>query len=242
VVKNLYYDGVGRLVAEDNPYLANQTGTLTLPVAGTPQTNYAYDALDRVILVKNPDGTNKTTVFMKENITDYDENGNRHKYGIDALGRIVAVHEFNNDPHTGASEEEYITTYEYDGNDNLIQITDHVGNTFNFTYDSLSRKVRMEDPDMGLWAYDYDARGNLISQNDSRGAFITLSYDALNRVTRKNSSDVNLTFAYDAQYQGTLSNVTSLNQTRRFVYDERMRPIGVVKELLGEQFSLSFLR
>ena len=94
--------------------------------------------------------------------------------------------------------ETYETTYDYDTNDNLIKITDDLGNEFEFEYDSLNRKILMDDPDLGRWNYSYDTNGNLVSQTDARNKTITLSYDALNRITVKNSSDVNISFFYEA--------------------------------------------
>jgi|GEM_PF-1699055 len=238
IVKNIYYDGSGRPIAEDNPYVT--TSPLVFP-SGVGVTNYTYDALNRIVIVVNPDGKNKTTIFLKGNITDFDENGHKHNYVVDALGRIVSVHEYNRDPAIGDGVEEYVTTYSYDGNDNLVMITDAVGNRFNFTYDSLGRKIRMEDPDMGVWTYSYDTRGNLMLQNDSRGQTIRLVYDALNRVIAKNSTDVNITFSYDSQYRGTLSNLTMTGVIARFLYDDRLRLTGGTLTVNGIDYATSYL-
>ena len=40
------------------------------------------------------------------------------------------------------------------------------------TYDTLSRKIAMHDPDLGDWTYAYDANGNLIQQTDANGQVI----------------------------------------------------------------------
>ena len=85
---------------------------------------------------------------------------------------IVTVYEFLNDPFTLRSEN-YTTSYEYDDNDNLIRIIDELGNVFQFGYDSLSRKVSMSDPDLGVWLYKYDQNGNLISQSGGGGNLVT---------------------------------------------------------------------
>ena len=58
-------------------------------------------------------------------------------------------------------------------NGNLIKITDTSGNVFQFGYDSLSRKVSMSDPDLGVWLYGYDQNGNLISQSGGGGNLVT---------------------------------------------------------------------
>jgi YD repeat-containing protein len=239
-VKNLYYDAAGRLVAEDNPYLAPQAIGLTAPLGG-PQTNYTYDPLDRVIVVRNPDGTNKTTTFDRANITDSDENGHKHTYTTDALGRITTVYEENTDPLLGNITDTYATRYSYDANDNLVTITDNAGNVFGFAYDSLSHKRGMNDPDMGTWHYEYDNRGNLVGQTDARGEHITLTYDALNRILVKTASNTSETFAYDTQYQGTLANITMGDITIAYTYDERLRPTVITQTIDGTPFTTSYV-
>jgi len=73
----------------------------------------------------------------------------------------------------------------------MLTITDHEGNTTTNTYDTLGRKISMDDPDMGYWEYEYDANGNLISQTDERadpgpGTMVTTAiyneYDEMRRV------------------------------------------------------------
>jgi len=73
------------------------------------------------------------------------------------------------------------TTYQYDTLGNLTRVIDGNGNQTNMTYDTLSRKKTMTDPDMGYWRYQYDANGNRTSQADSKSQTITLQYDQLNR-------------------------------------------------------------
>src|SRR5205807_766864 len=52
-------------------------------------------------------------------------------------------------------------------------------------YDSLGRKLRMTDPDMGTWTYSYDPLGNLASQTDAKNQTTTFAYDAIGRLMRK---------------------------------------------------------
>ena len=98
--------------------------------------------------------------------------------------------------NSGAS---YFTGYEYDVLNNLTQTTDHHLNVTTITYDSLSRKTGMVDPDMGNWSYDYDANDNLITQRDAKGQVISFTYDALNRVTLKDlpGGEEDVTYLYD---------------------------------------------
>ncbi len=238
VVKNIFYDGLGRVKAEENPYFANTSSAIS-NLTDAANTTYSYDALDRVIGVRNPDGTTKNITYSRWNITDFDENGNRIQYMLDGFGQISNVTEHYNDPFIFINES-YVTSYRYDTNGNLVKITDTLGNQFKFGYDSLNRKISMDDPDLGHWDYRYDQNGNLIRQNDSRNKPITLTYDALNRVIIKNSSDVNITFGYDQQYQGTLSNISMRTVNMTYKYDQRLRTTKETKIINGLTFETKF--
>ncbi|MEM8862205.1 MAG: hypothetical protein AAGD96_28120, partial [Chloroflexota bacterium] len=97
-------------------------------------------------------------------------------------GQMVKVLEFTGtDPYQLYAE----TQYEYDDLDNLIKVTDDVGNVTDIAYDALSRKASMDDPDMGFWEYGYDGLGNLKQQKDANGNRVCFWYDDLNRVTDK---------------------------------------------------------
>lgn len=238
VVKNLYYDGLGRVIREDNPYFA-PSDTYSEP-AGSGSTNYTYDSLGRVIFVRNADGTNVAVTFNRTKITDYDANGNEHEYIIDGFGQITKVREFNNDPILGHYVEPYNTTYQYDTAGNLVLITDALGNTFEFIFDSLGRKTRMNDPDLGIWTYEYDSADNIIRQTDSRNIATTIIYDALNRPNMKNTDNETTFFSYDLEKQGTLSNYTFIghnkNYSYSFFYDDRLRPVHFMWNRDGSLF------
>jgi len=246
IVKNLFYDSKFRPSAEQNSYFANYTSGLSAVSNSANYSYYNYDALDRIVKVVNPDGTFKQTVFEQRNITDYDENNNKHMYVLDGLGRIIKVYEYNT-PLINVNET-YATSYAYDGNDNLIKIVDNEGHTFRFFYDSLGRKIGMIDPDMGSWTYSYDLNGNLIKQIDSRGQYITLTYDSLSRITTKNSPDLNISFYYDKDYYGTLSQIVTHDNYVNYLvanddnyidysYDKRMRVLSEVQSIFANHNS-----
>lgn len=172
VVKNLFYDGLFRVNSEQNPYFDTFSTILANKSNTTNTTKYNYDALGRVNSVVNPDGTTKNTTYNKWEINDYDENGNRHTYLLDAYDRIIAVTEYNTDFYL-LDNETYNTTYSYNGADELVGIRDTYGNEFNFTYDSLGRKIKLVDLDLGTWVYRYDLAGNLISQVGGGGNLVS---------------------------------------------------------------------
>ncbi len=199
IVKNFFYDGLGRIVSEQNPYFDGfSTGLSTLP-ATINSTNYTFDALSRVNKILNPDSTTKTINFNHQTITAYDESNHRKAYVTDAHVRITNVFEYNNDPVLGWNFESdtYNTSYEYDTADNLVKITDTLGNVFTFTYDSLGRRIALSDPDLGNWTYTYDLAGNLIRQKQQGGGNLITGdgyyreYDALNQLIRiRNGSTI----------------------------------------------------
>ena len=97
---------------------------------------------------------------------------NKHTYVLDAYDRIKAVTEYLTDFYIGDNLT-FNTTYSYNGADELTGIRDTYGNNFNFSYDSLGRKIKLQDPDLGTWTYTYDLNGNLISQVGGGGNLVT---------------------------------------------------------------------
>jgi len=243
IVKNIFYDFGFRVNQEQNPYFADTEDGLTNVSDTANYTQYSYDVMDRVIQVTNPDGTQKNVTFNHYNITDYDENGNKQMYTLDAHGRIVNVYEYNT--NDVGRDETYITDYEYGANNNLIKIIDHEDNEFQFSYDSLGRKVGMNDPDLGEWSYSYDTNGNLKTQTDARGEVISLDYDSLGRVTTKtyddNNTEFNITFSYDGDYYGTLTNLSRADAVYSFEYDDRLRVIEETKIINGSSLDSGFI-
>ncbi len=198
IVKNLFYDGLGRVSAESNPYFTTFSTGLTT-TQNSNFINYTYDSLSRVTNVTNPDGNSSKIVFNRWNITAYDENNHRKMYVTDAYGRIVNVLEYNNDPvlKQNFETDAYITVYQYDTSDNLVKITDALGNQFAFVYDSLGRRIELRDPDLGNWSYIYDVAGNLIRQVQVGGGNLVTGdgyyreYNELNQLTKiRNGSTV----------------------------------------------------
>ena len=104
-------------------------------------------------------------------------------YYYDAFGRLIQVDEL--DESNNPDNPYATTTYSYDTLGNLEEVVDAKNNVTEMTYDWLSRKKTMTDPDMGNWTYTYDANGNLETQTDAKEQTITFSYDELNRLTGK---------------------------------------------------------
>ncbi|WP_406656961.1 DUF2341 domain-containing protein [Methanolobus sp. ZRKC2] len=115
-------------------------------------------------------------------------------------------------------------TYTISDNNINNNTNNHTNNHIYFTYDSIGRKISMTDLDMGHWTYEYDLNGNLINQTDARGVSTILTYDDLNRVTAIDyPNDEDVSFTYDLEFNGTLSQVTRGNVSSAYDYDLRYR-------------------
>ena len=57
---------------------------------------------------------------------------------------------------------------------------------------------------------------------------LNMSYDSLNRILNKSSATENITYTYDDEYYGTLTNVTIDEDSYEYEYDDRLR---VTKEI-----------
>jgi len=226
------FDNLGRVWRKYNP----RFNTDSTPY---PYTEFAYDGLSRVIETAIPDDddpsgfTYISTTYqgLKKVVTN--QRGYSTAYTYDVYQRMRKVE----DPYSTFTE------YDYDTLGNLTQVRaakDASGNnllgasiTTTMTYDSLSKKRTMNDPDMGSWQYYYDKSGNLLLQIDAKNQAIAFDYDGLNRVTHKNycitytlnppnpftctSIDHSIDFEYDTLSKGML---TSISDAQNGTYDQ----------------------
>ncbi len=161
-----------------------------------------------------------------------------HKKGSlkDVYGNIIEVTEFT----LGGV---YKTAYEYDIQNNLTKLTDSKGNVSQIWYDSIGRKLKMSDPDMGIWTYEYDTLGNLTKQTDAKNQVLEFTYDSLNRLTTKVANGQTLvTYLYDdttkQNYIGRLSKVTDQSGSTEFYYDKFGREIKSTKIVSGTPYTV----
>jgi RHS repeat-associated protein len=217
-VVNTFYDARGQVVEQSAPYAVVDTATNGLsyyqaPDRNKPSTKTTYDALGRVVRTTNPDGTYTTQSYyvarnandgdfragrVSSNITD--ANNHVKRYSYDGRGQLRIVTEF-------VPGSEYRTRYTYDTLGNLTQVRDALGNTTVITYNTLSQKTAMIDPDMGAWKYEYDAAGNLITQTDALNNALWFKYDPLNRLIEKRQSNSSGALLARYTYGSTAPNI-----------------------------------
>lgn len=202
------YDVRGNVTKRYAPFSGSTTTFRPTPPTGTGVTGYTYDPLNRVTRVDNPDGSFRTmdysiawqTTTKDECYTATTCPGSRAVEIRDAFGRVV-----EKQLYTGTASGDTFdsrTGYVYDALGRLT-ITKQGATATTWqtaspdtqiitTYDSLGRKIQLQDPDTGpssgpgIWEYGYDLAGNLIFQDDPRtGQREEFCYDWLNRVTGK---------------------------------------------------------
>ncbi|MBN1189186.1 MAG: hypothetical protein JXA46_05480 [Dehalococcoidales bacterium] len=216
------YDSRGLVEREYLPFSYNGTPTsYQSPDAGVKYTSYGYDGLGRVLTQTAPDEmevSHDFSVAWREVITD--ASGNTTRYYYDAFQRLKTVEEMSNPSTVYATTE-----YTYDVLGNLIEVEDDHGNITSMTYDRLSRKTGMTDPDMGTWFYGYDDNGNLTTQTDAKDQTITMVYDGMNRLTNKNypagsgMTDVVYIFDQGTNGNGQRTGMTDASGNTTYEYD-----------------------
>ncbi|GBC60970.1 RHS repeat-associated core domain-containing pro tein [Desulfonema ishimotonii] len=138
-------------------------------------TAYAYDELNRLRTVTEPDGMSETaytydTVGNRKTVTC--PNGTETEYFYDDLNRLEGM-------ENRKADGTLISSYEYDLGDagNRLSVTENTGRVVNYDYDDLYRLVGEEilDPTSGneTVSYTYDDFGNRLSKTDATG---TTSY------------------------------------------------------------------
>ncbi|MBI2108215.1 hypothetical protein HYT54_03750, partial [Candidatus Woesearchaeota archaeon] len=231
IANDIYYDNVGRLSHESNPYYAGSS-VYSEPNGAIAKRTYSYDTLDRQTKIRNTDGTEVNIAYDHWTTNADDENSNRKDSAKDAYGNIITIKEYNND-------ETYATGYSYDAASNLIEIADNQGNKIRYSYDTLGRKTRLEDPDLGIWQYEYDANGNLIRQADSKGNSIALEYDGLGRIKRKIAGSSIITYTYDDPI-GVLTSIQTPDIAKGYRYDQRLRVVEEESVIDGISFKTAY--
>ncbi|NIP26398.1 MAG: hypothetical protein GWN55_16185 [Phycisphaerae bacterium] len=219
--------------------------------------SYEYDVRDRVIKTVNPDQTYSSIVYEPLAQHIYDECDNDpcsaayntpKSLHYDGRERLVQVVERN-------GVDEYLTSYTWTTLGDLARITDAHNNFKILNYDSLRRKIFVNDPDRGKMVYQYDDIGNLIHTIDAKNQIIEYTYDFAERLKTTNYLDqsgdandpVDVIYKYDLPSEnvdfgdgttgtaaftaGRLASVADLSGQEHISYDTRGNSKWVVKRI-----------
>lgn len=228
-----------------------------VPDPSQPYTSYEYDVMDRITKTINPDQTYSRIVYEPLAQYIYDEcdndpsnasNNTPKSLYYDGRNRLVRVLE-------RSGSEEYLTSYTWTTLGDLARTTDAHNNVKTFNYDSLRRKILLNDPDRGSMSYQYDDVGNVIRTVDAKNQPIEYTYDFAERLKTENYLDqsgdandpIDVTYDYDLPSEnvdfgdgttgtatftsGRLASVTDLSGTAHMSYDSRGNSRWTVKRI-----------
>lgn len=246
-------------------YAYDERGNLKSATNAHGTVSLQYDALDRLTRVEYANGRwlqyDYNAGSQLVSLTDHA--GNATQYAYDELGRLSELTDTSDDlivryayDSTGRMLREdrgngTYTTYAYDAAGRLLHLVHHapddsINSRFDYTYDTLGRRVAMETLD-GEWTYGYDALGQLTSAEfaSTNPAIpdqgLEYFYDAAGNRTRTIENGVvtlygvnnrnqyttvgDAVYTYDAD--GNLTRIEDGGDVTTYEYDDESRLIGV---------------
>jgi len=261
------YDAAGRPTRLFAPYVAAQGNAFPNPAgSGIAFTATSYllnggsvpDPLGRPHQVTPPDGHPTTTYHEGRQTRTLNPAGGEIVVLRDHLGREIKRTLKDN----GVAEMWFDYTVDGLGRAIATQTSGDPATNVTVVYDTLGRKIQVDDPDSGLWSYGYDAGGNLIYQDDPKaGQHVEFAYDEHNRIQRRCilSQDgyesgiqpcdygpgFESSYTYDSTGSGNfglgqVALVADLSGSETFAYDDRGRVIVNSKTIQGVTAEMTF--
>lgn len=187
-------------------------------------TFYAYDAVDNITAVTRCNSPVVANGCPVSQVTHYQ---------YDDLNRLVTQVENVVDGAGQTAATNVTTTYTYDLVDNLLSVTDALGNQMHYDYDDLDRLIRQEDAADQVTRYQYDSMGNLARLTNPRGYETIFTYEGANRLqTMRDAQGNTWTYAYDGN--GNLAAVTDpLGVVTHYDYDPLDRASSVTENFVA---------
>jgi YD repeat-containing protein len=203
------YDDRGLLLSETLPHY-----TETSPLYRT----FTWDPLGRPSAVVDADGeTRRTSIYDPWQVANEAYFGTespanrqeRTERSFDAYGRLAAVTNYEDAENLS---DALMVTAHYDLLHQLVRVDDPIQNSAacpestycptqihqtHLAYDTLGRRVWIDDPDSGEWLFRYDASGRLAARTDARGEVNAIAYDALGRMASRSFDSTTASFSYD---------------------------------------------
>ncbi|WP_447003144.1 putative adhesin [Saccharothrix isguenensis] len=196
LVKDVFYDSLGRERVTNNRYLTTGTPSTSLvSVAASAvddRTVTTYDGVGRPVLSEAYKGLTKTwatrTVYGGDRVTEIPPKGAVTTTAVtDIRGRTVELHRYSTPPTVNGSVvsggQHDTTRYHFTDIGLAEKLTDPAGNTWTYGFDFLGRRTRQTDPDSGTTSTTYDLTGLVTSTTDARGQVLAFTYDELGRKT-----------------------------------------------------------
>jgi RHS repeat-associated protein len=193
-------DARGRTIAVadafhwDNASLAG----VTIPGPPHPRQMIDYDGFDRVVRLTLATGAKKTVAYKAFETTTTDDELAPVTSLLDGQGRIRRTQRVV----SGTTESVDAT---YDALDRITAMTLQKAQSsefaHSFVYDTLSRFVFANDPDIGNRNLAYDDAGRLVEYTNGAMQTVAFEYDGAGRVVSRSTAGVSFTYHYDDAYE-----------------------------------------
>ncbi|MEE8574169.1 MAG: RHS repeat-associated core domain-containing protein, partial [Thermodesulfobacteriota bacterium] len=217
----------------------NAAGLLETKTEAIGSTTYTYDGQDRLLTATDQDGRTNSIAYDLPSPVGYSgntvsitkKNGGvwTYTYKDSQKGPV-----FETDPLGNSTTYEYNsrgqfikeiaangaeTTYLRDRADNIMEMTDALGNFSASTHNLYGGSATATDALGNVTTRIYDGKGNLLTDPDALGHITTYQYDAVGNVTSIHEALGKTTImTYDAQ-NNLVSTITPLSGTTTFTYD-----------------------
>jgi YD repeat-containing protein len=234
---NAYQVSAPLYVSTQGNSFTNGVRDTWVPMETIQWTTSTHDALGRVTQVQHPDASTIRTSYAARSVSVTDELGHVRTDHTDAHGHIIQHEEME-----GTTAR--TSRYSWDLRGDLVQTRDPAGNSIYVLFDSLGRRLRVSDPDHGVWNYGYDNMGHEIQHTDAMGVQTLLSYDPLGRMIAKNVGGEHVSWAFDEPRTavingqattfsniGRLTTMTDSLGSETYNYDALGRQIDVTRTI-----------
>ena len=210
------YDALGRVASVTRPFFGTTPGA----AAGT-----IFDSLDRPVTETAPDGAVTGHDYPDQFTAETTSPTGQHTSIVtDADRRAVSSVATLVKPD--GSARDVVTTYGYAPFDLLHTVTDDAGHVTTFDYDTLGRRVRVQEPDRGVTTSTYYGTGDLRTEtHEDAGTASTFGYDDLGRQISKVNGDGTTTFVFDLAPHG-LGKLASATSPDGIVTGHRYDALG----------------
>ncbi|WP_221437774.1 putative Ig domain-containing protein [Rhodanobacter sp. A1T4] len=207
--KSWYYNVQGQLIGvtdEDGNTSLNTydaAGNLTIAQDATgANTTTAYDALGRAVAQETPPANTLSGPLTHITYTSYN-----------SLNQVTAQGDFLINSAGNGRTQQAQETYVLNSNGDRLQVTDALGNTSYYSYDSQHRVLSSQTPVQHAsgWAetFTYDVNGNQTGETTADGDQESWAYDYFGRVqSHIDLSGATTTYTYDAS-SGLLTSESS---------------------------------
>lgn len=223
------YDVLNRMVKRTSAL--NQVVTLTytkksqiasLTTAANQVITYTYDALDRMTKKVKPEETVNYTYDRQSNLLSVTDSDSTLSYTYDSLNRVTEA-------RTAATAAQPASSikYTYDGRDNRETMTDPQGGVTKYAYNDASLLTSITTPSAETFNFSYDSLSRRTAL--AHGALATAyTYDAADRLTgvTHQGGAGPLQFSYTYNRAGSRSGLTDSNGAHVYAFDNLYRLTG----------------